>query len=177
MLCHENIPIRLPAISKIFFKINCLSIANISSDQNLLHANISQTSQNNPGTQHAFMLSPQTQHRQNPSQSQSLTRLNRHIPYRFKSLTTQLSDSSNEQPASTHEISTSNSNLLSPNNILSKSNQRLDVTYTNSVRSQMNQQVLKQMQKKYSKSVDASFKKGSTLNWKLSKDDFVNEFI
>jgi len=125
------------------------------------------------------------------SHSQSLTRLGNHTPSRFKSLTTQLSDDytylhhSQQQTKSaitakknslipTDLTSSSSSKLLSPNDILSKSNSSLytqhkllEITHTNQKTAASSQltnnqhQAHKQMQKKHSKSVDASFKKGT----------------
>jgi hypothetical protein len=139
------------------------------------------------------MLSPACSHstasiHQTTSHSQSLTRLGNHTPGRFKSLTTQLSDDytylhhSQQQTKSAITAkknslipadltSSFSSKLLSPNDILSKSNsslytqhQLLEITQKTAASSQLtnNQhQAPKQMQKKHSKSVDASFKKGT----------------
>ena len=131
------------------------------------------------------MLSPVTAVNSNPIHSQSLTRIHRNGPHRFKSLTNQLSDDNsarfkNQNSLSVMSVaeqvnaaiaaspSTSNNNLLSPNNIMSISNSNLNLNQylskvpspellplTQQHHSRDHEQTLKLMQKKYSKSVDA----------------------
>lgn len=131
------------------------------------------------------MLSPETAAvNANPIHSQSLTRIHRNGPHRFKSLTTQLSDDNSARFKNQNSLSvmsaaeqvnaaiaaspsTSNNNLLSPNNILSISNSNLNQYLAKAAspdllsstqqqhHSRNHEQTLKLMQKKYSKSVDA----------------------
>ncbi len=137
-------------------------------NQNLLRPSLSNLSP-------ISMLSPIID--SNPAHSHSLTRISRHTPYRFNSLTTQLSEDSspykNQNSLSVRSAaetnmspSTSNNNLLSPNNIMSISNSNLNqylsaaaANSSNMFRTQHQprnqEQTLKLMQKKYSKSVDA----------------------
>ncbi len=125
------------------------------------------------------------------SHSQSPTRYANDNQIRFKSLTTQLSDDYTNRHYSqqvdanltkkttlTHDIlNNSITNILSPNNTLSKSNSSLcnhqkllDVTYEKKNLIPINSHQYHTLKKKQSKSVDASFKK-STLSASSKTDN------